>query len=491
MPDFRDLRQSPELPRQPSSISTSIQSTISASYNTRNINSNRQDVPPVVNSSVPYLSSPVTPTDALAHYLGPSVPTTPLNHVLTLRRQRPRTSNQVFTAPHGNIAPNGIPQSLPPAPSTAPRRIQPAESTFADFAALSQNYLKMLNQKPTDITMDANTTMTAETVFANPAFGPELQNILNVMKGEFSIYEDDCDQSSHISSASSMPPPPTPQTPELLLSSPAFSDINDFFSPDAEYLNTPLFEDRNDDMLTGMTDFEDGALFPPMEEYSGTTAKDPPQSGTPDLLDSLITMTPESPFIHDFNTVDPSSLFCPPLIPAHTSPLPSSAPISESNAVAPPSVPVPGPDSVPPSRKRSTATGTRKGVTPGALVDVDAPTQPRKYVLPSATSRKELPSGFAKKRSRSTAFGEDEEFNEVPPGPDASEREQIEFKRRQNTVAARRSRKRKLEYQQNLETSVERLTRERDIWKTRATMLLEMLQSRGVAFSFSDSMDED
>ncbi|KAG6836218.1 hypothetical protein H0H93_010135 [Arthromyces matolae] len=36
------------------------------------------------------------------------------------------TPNQVFTATHGQIAPHGLPQSLPPAPSTAPtRRITP------------------------------------------------------------------------------------------------------------------------------------------------------------------------------------------------------------------------------------------------------------------------------------------------------------------------------------------------------------------------------
>ncbi|KAG6867806.1 hypothetical protein C0993_010832 [Termitomyces sp. T159_Od127] len=497
-PNFRILRQSPKLPPQPSPTSTSTQSAISASYNTRNINSNCEDVPSVVNSSAPYLSSPVTRTDALAHYLGPSVsssPNTPLNHVLTLRRPRPRTSNQVFTAPHGKIAPHGIPKSLPPAPSTAPRRTQPAESTYPDFAVLSQNYIKMLKQTPTDNTLEA-AIVTAELATQNSTISPEqLQSIMDVITGEFVVYEGNYNQSSDISSASSsssMAPPPTPQTPELSSSSPAFSEFNDFFSPDADFLNTPVIEDSNDAMLTGMftdAEFEGGMLFPSMNCY-GTATKEPEPSA-PGVFDNLITMTPESPFIDDFTaTINPSSLHCSPPFPADMSSFPSPAPVTQT--IDPVVVRPPVMDRQDSARRRSSATGTRKGVTPEALVPVDAPTQPRKYVLPSATSRKELPSVFAKKRSRSTAFGEeDDELNEAPPGPDASEREQIEYKRRQNTVAARRSRKRKLEYQQNLEASVERLTRERDVWKTRATMLHEMLQSHGVSLApFQDLSDE-
>ncbi|KAG6872240.1 hypothetical protein C0995_011662 [Termitomyces sp. Mi166 len=415
---------------------------------------------------------------------------------------RQLTSNQVFTAPHGKIAPHGIPKSLPPAPSTAPRRTQPAEQELSDFAALSNNYLKMLAQKPTDNTMEADVSTTVAPAQTS-TFGPEdVQSILNVITGDFIIFDDFNDQSSDISSASStrsMLPPPTPQTPDLW-SSPAWSDTNDFFSPDADFLNTPLFEDSNDDMLTGMFndgDFESGALFPSMEEYSDLYEK-PPQPVVPTLPDNLIVMTPESPALHDFNpTVDPSSLYPSPSFPSDIAPLlPATQPVPIQDLNAPVQVATlaVAEESVPVSRRKSNATGTRKGVTPEALVPVDAPTQPRRYILPSATSRKDLPSVFAKKRPRSTAFGdEDEEFiNEAPPGPDASEREQIEYKRRQNTVAARRSRKRKLEYQRNLETSVERLTRERDVWKTRATMLQEMLQSTGVQLPpFPDIIDED
>ena len=62
-----------------------------------------------------------------------------------------------------------------------------------------------------------------------------------------------------------------------------------------------------------------------------------------------------------------------------------------------------------PARWKSTATSTRKNVTPETLVPIDAPAQPRKYVTPSATPRKEIPAVFARKRARSQAFGDEED----------------------------------------------------------------------------------
>ncbi|KAF9240224.1 hypothetical protein BU15DRAFT_87709 [Melanogaster broomeanus] len=115
-----------------------------------------------------------------------------------------------------------------------------------------------------------------------------------------------------------------------------------------------------------------------------------------------------------------------------------------------------------PCGAKSTATGTRKNVTPESLVPVDAPTQPRKYLTPSATSRKELPAVFARKHE----LGE--------------EQQQIEAKRRQNTIAARRSRKRKLEYQKELEDSVERYKSESEIWKQRAMTCQALLRSHRI-----------
>ncbi|KAG6816894.1 hypothetical protein H0H93_007659 [Arthromyces matolae] len=402
---------------------------------------------------------------------------------------------------------------------------------------MSKNYLTMLAQKPTeeaDNLDNNNNTNNGDATFSSE----HMQSIIDVViKGEYLVddVDDDVEDQSNASSPSSassssssstsanpstMLPPPTPQTPELY-SSPTFSDIHDFntYSPDTDFLNTPLFEDCGDDMdmgmLTGMYDgTEHGDLFPPLEGFSTSSSllssmyeKTPQANTIPQLPEGLLTLTPESPMLHDFSpsTVNPSSLYPTPsprvpatldLSSAFASP--STGPLHDF-LVAPviPTPTAPAPTSAP--RRRSTATGTRKGVTPNALVPVDAPTQPRKYVLPSSTSRKELPTIFAKKRSRSVAFSshpdddpdadDDEADREPPPGPNATEKEQIEYKRRQNTVAARRSRKRKLEYQQGLERDVGKLRREKEHWRVMAEVYRGMLLERGVKVPVFEDMD--
>jgi len=181
-------------------------------------------------------------------------------------------------------------------------------------------------------------------------------------------------------------------------------------------------------------------------------------------MENLFTISPGTPMI-DTPALDPVSLY-------HAPRFPSTAPST-------------GSPSTTGSRRRTSATGTRKGITPESLVPIDAPTQPRKYVTPSATSRKELPAVFARKRARSQALGdeEDELDSERGPGPNATEKEQIEWKRRQNTLAARKSRKRKLQHQQELEDTVKGLTSEREVWKTRALTFRELLVSHGIPFN--------
>jgi hypothetical protein len=133
-------------------------------------------------------------------------------------------------------------------------------------------------------------------------------------------------------------------------------------------------------------------------------------------------------------------------------------------------------------RRRSMATGIRKNVTPGSLVPLEAPTQARHYVSPSATSRKEIPATFARKRARSQAFGDEEDqLEEIALPPNPTEAQIIEAKRRQNTIAARRSRKRKLEYTRDLEDKVESLTQEKDMWRSRAITCEALLKSHGLS----------
>jgi len=130
-------------------------------------------------------------------------------------------------------------------------------------------------------------------------------------------------------------------------------------------------------------------------------------------------------------------------------------------------------------RRKSVPTGTRKNVTPDSLVPVEAPIQGRKYVAESATSRKELPAVFARKRKRaSTELDEEEDLLAAPPT--ANELSAIEAKRRQNTLAARRSRKRKLEHQRDLESTIENERAEKDAWKQRALAFEAILNSNGI-----------
>ncbi|KAJ7607715.1 hypothetical protein FB45DRAFT_393832 [Roridomyces roridus] len=134
-----------------------------------------------------------------------------------------------------------------------------------------------------------------------------------------------------------------------------------------------------------------------------------------------------------------------------------------------------------PQRTHPSISAVRKQY-PHTMVPIsDAPTQPRTYATPSMTSKKDLPAFFSQRRSPpSQPSDEEDELTEEPLAPNATDQEKIEYKRRQNTLAARRSRKRKQMHQQQLEEAVERLTREKEIWKTRALTLSNLLRSHGL-----------
>ncbi|KAJ6606773.1 hypothetical protein B0H10DRAFT_579351 [Mycena sp. CBHHK59/15] len=123
----------------------------------------------------------------------------------------------------------------------------------------------------------------------------------------------------------------------------------------------------------------------------------------------------------------------------------------------------------------------RKRYPQDAMIPVsDAPTQPRNYSTPSLTSKKEIPAFFSRRSLSQPSDEEEDELTEEPLSANATDQEKIEYKRRQNTLAARRSRKRKLMHQQHLEEAVERLTMEKEVWKTRALTLSNLLRSHGI-----------
>lgn len=266
---------------------------------------------------------------------------------------------------------------------------------------------------------------------------------------------------------------------EVIQASPEFRMANDFSefltspmedSPFEDFLTTPALDsaDMSADMLTSPAIFDadnfpdlgGASLFPDGLGLSGAVEHTKPPSAAP-FAPSL----PQPPFNFDDMYTMPSPT-TPSLDPTSLHPSPHTHPVPT------PSTPGRRP-------RKSLPTGTRKNITPDALVPMDAPIQQRKYVTPSATSRKEVPTAWLKKkRARSQAFGEDDELEEeinLDPG----DMDAIEAKRRQNTLAARRSRKRKLEYQRELETAVEREKDEKEMWRQRAMLFKALLESHG------------
>ncbi|KAJ4491078.1 hypothetical protein C8R41DRAFT_834171 [Lentinula lateritia] len=146
--------------------------------------------------------------------------------------------------------------------------------------------------------------------------------------------------------------------------------------------------------------------------------------------------------------------------------------------------------------------GTRHHLTLNELVPLDAPTRPRRSMIPSESSSPPT-ENQNQKRLHSLAFDDDghnEGFNdeedslpspESSLGPNATESEKLALKRRRCTLAARRSRRRKLEYQLMLERRVGNLEEQRDKWKTRCTVLQEILKRHNADFKFEEEEEEE
>jgi len=444
-------RSSSRLPTLPPSTNQNLislpESAISPNSNTIPYNFTRQDVRnTVISSSVPY-SIPTSSRNVKDSSTPVDSPLSNYDDSLNSNSTRPRTSTQLFPLLPDLAAHYGIPQLLPPAPRTTPRNPSPPSSSTSNhpqpalpFEQVCSNYLNMLSQKPED--------------------SPASESTSPVLDSAADYFEPGTDfQVAH-------------ELYELFSASPFSPDYT--ISPDypmSEFLTSPADDSPLDDMLTTphlgsdmltsplLTDTGDAAdmdLFGGLSLFEPSIQKElaAPIMPTNFDLDNLYAMpSPVTP------SLNPNSVYASPHIPT--------------------SLPFPPPQST--TRRKSSATGTRKNVTPESLVPLDAPTQPRKYATPSATSRKELPAVFAKKRARSHAFGEDDDdLLEEPLPPNATEKEQIEWKRRQNTLAARKSRKRKLQHQMELEETVERLTAEKETWRVRAMTYQSLLKQHGL-----------
>lgn len=397
-------------------------------------------------------------------------------------------------------AEHGIPHRLPQLPSVTPKETEQKQQSKSDPVAelktLSKNYLNMLASNPKE-TMSDNTTAAGEAPL-------DLDMMLNDILQESSSTKDPM-------STNGMGGFPVfanafnATTQQSFLTSPLLGDYDsssplfgagiglDFTSPamtaDPSDLTSPLFNDAHE-FGTSPLLADNGSNFDiPLFGEAHTTPQlvndtsplltdshSSPQLSTPQNavvnFDASITEHPSL-----FSSIFDASLYGG-IHPAATL-LPNTT-VEQEKPTEPISEPTPAPV-VKPRRtqnRKVIATGTRKNLKPELLLGEDAPTQTRKYALPSSTSKKDMPVTFARKRvAQAIANDEDDFLPDLPPN--ATEREQIEWKRRQNTIAARKSRKRKLEHQQWLETEVERLQRDRDLWKVRAMTLRGVMKSKG------------
>lgn len=301
-----------------------------------------------------------------------------------------------------------------------------------------------------------------------------------------------------------VPLPPTPLSASTSFTSPAA-----YFSPFPEVLNTPVVDPlatfgRSPDIVNA-SPAQPLNLFDDLDN-SGLSL-------FADLMTVAANFSPTSS-----STVKPTALDLQLSAPLsrHQSWEQGASESSASNlSVSPPSTsnPLASPTrgSSGSSRAAPQPTGVRKNVKVADLIPIDAPIQPRNYITPSATSRKDIPPSVARtfvpnsrKRTASSAGlmspedMQDELAEEDPITAEEAKRrremdpekaallEHVEQARRRNTLAARKSRQRKLEHVRGLEELVERLQQENEELKTGKEEILkenEELQKKLKAYA--------
>jgi hypothetical protein len=341
---------------------------------------------------------------------------------------RPRTYNQVFHSTSDLAAHHGIPQSFPPLPRTTPRRSSEPES-IPDFSlsTLCSNYLTMLASNSNS---EQTSTSEVDPSAALP-MSPDDKAAAQAIASALTASPEFFNPSDFLTS---------PVSPfDDLLTTPALDDMG--MTPDI--YTSPLLQTFGDDFDNLPSLFDNAAYNIYDAKATMSTSLTPSDLPLADMdADGIYKISPESP------AIDALSL--------HGTPVHADS------------------SSVLPTRRKTVPTGTRKNVTPETLVPFDAPIQSRQYRTPSSTSRKELPATFARKRARTQGPGEEETVN-----PTLSEEDAIRTKRLQNTLAARRSRKRKLEYQRELEDAIDAERREKEMWRGRVLVLEALLRDKG------------
>lgn len=423
----------------------------------------------LVNSSLAP-STPIARSDAQS-----SVPSSPSYDLKNLPPTRPRTPSQFFASTSDLAAHYGIPTTLPPLPIIQSTRSNSVTQSFShsaavsEFNALKASYLHMLSQKTEPMSVPSSVAMSNITVSPANLSQPVADDFPGLFRSIGNLLSSLPSNESYPSLLAQSAPAGSDLSPFELneyLTSPWTPSLDQFGdspgeTPWSDFLSTPLISDL--DAPTSNDLYPESPLFHSLGDGFESSRTRDSSLDTSNLI--TFPASPETP------ALDPSRLISPSLPTDKLFPSVGKPPAIKNT---------PEPDS---SRYRSSATGTRKNITAESLVPLEAPTQPRKYATPSATSRKEMPAVFARKRARQQlADGEEDELNE-PLKPNATETEQIEWKRRQNTLAARKSRRRKLVHQRALEMQISELTEDRERWRQRALALQDVLQANGISFA--------
>ncbi|KAJ7133426.1 hypothetical protein C8R44DRAFT_772400 [Mycena epipterygia] len=243
-------------------------------------------------------------------------------------------------------------------------------------------------------------------------------------------------------------------------------------SPYDDFLTTPLFGGDLDDF--GLRTSPDDTPYSAFLSTPGAVTKTLPDESP------VIPWGDEDVFVHHDD--GSAALFGATTYDEHDAdaPAPKRA-RTESAPVVPP-----------PPQRRATATGTRAHATP---IPYNAPTQPRAnmanrkrghseaFAMPAAPASASSFASFPARPSASSHTLNDDDDDEEDD-LDTSHLDPIARKRRKNTLAAKKSRRRKAQHLSALQAQVDELKRESERWRTRALMGAQMMKLQGLGADF-------
>lgn len=429
------------------------------------------------------------PPDSIGHYWNPprsngsSIGITTETPSFSFTHQHALTNPSTrLRTPQNLIARHGLPSTLPPPPRTTYTQPQPVEINLEQIDSFLTNHYRAMRQENTPA-VATPTAPSAPLPSGMSRLRPHVRDRRSLTSCSPTVEVDPFDAFIH---------------PDSYTEADLFASASDGaqqlglslweISPDETPLDTP-----EDHFGSPTADGEDGGLFglgmplfgaeiKPVGDSKSCTATGGLAAESLLTLDDLVNYAcPPSATL----TASPQTKL--PAPPAMTPPTPSlldqaiytmdqtpalgTTPLPPDTLPLRPSVPAFHAPSTPTRHTRPLPTGIRKNITVDKLVPLDAPTQSRVYTSESATSRKAVPAAFRKKRAHAE-IAEDE----VTPEDEGA----IYEKRRKNTLAARKSRARKLETMTQLQDHVATLTTERDYWQARAYAAEETLQRHGL-----------